>query len=364
MIVFISSVRRGLEAERDALPGLISALGHEPKRFEDFTALPVPPRQACMDGVGEADVYLLVLGERYGDRMPDTGIAPTEEEFNVAVRKGIPVIVLQKAAVEMESDQAAFAKRVEGYQAGRFRDSFSSPADLLAKVVAALRAVAESPTTVTLQPLDQPVTVPWLGETARSLPGRGTLSTTLEVHLVPVGAPRLPASTLEDGRRELVSVGRRTSLFGDEQAVNTGGDTESVWASVQHHGSPGAGVRLSRSGVVSLWKELERDSLGSILSISSLSDDLGAIIRVGAAVVRPTSLVAVTAGLDPVAMAAEGDKHDLGRRTHATMSRFASGGSIRLSPEAALQSRQLVDAARDVARELAIRLLQAFRAPG
>jgi len=35
--VFISSVRRGLEAERDALPGLVKAIGHEPVRFEDFT---------------------------------------------------------------------------------------------------------------------------------------------------------------------------------------------------------------------------------------------------------------------------------------------------------------------------------------
>ncbi|MDP9225118.1 MAG: hypothetical protein M3P18_14985 [Actinomycetota bacterium] len=38
MKVFISSVRRGLEAERDALPGLLAALGHEPKRFEDYSA--------------------------------------------------------------------------------------------------------------------------------------------------------------------------------------------------------------------------------------------------------------------------------------------------------------------------------------
>jgi Domain of unknown function (DUF4062) len=38
MKVFISSVRRGLEEERDALPGLISAIGHTPVRFEDFTA--------------------------------------------------------------------------------------------------------------------------------------------------------------------------------------------------------------------------------------------------------------------------------------------------------------------------------------
>lgn len=42
MKVFISSVRRGLEVERDSLPGLIQATGHVPRRFEDYTAMAVP----------------------------------------------------------------------------------------------------------------------------------------------------------------------------------------------------------------------------------------------------------------------------------------------------------------------------------
>lgn len=42
MRVFISSVRRGLEQERDAMRGLLLALGHEPLLFEDFSARSVP----------------------------------------------------------------------------------------------------------------------------------------------------------------------------------------------------------------------------------------------------------------------------------------------------------------------------------
>ena len=38
MKIFISSVRRGLEFERDYLPDLITAIGHVPLRFEDFPA--------------------------------------------------------------------------------------------------------------------------------------------------------------------------------------------------------------------------------------------------------------------------------------------------------------------------------------
>lgn len=72
MRVFISSVRRGLEEERDALPGLITAIGHTPVRFEDFTAQAVPSREACLDGVAASDVYLLLVGPHYGQPFKDS----------------------------------------------------------------------------------------------------------------------------------------------------------------------------------------------------------------------------------------------------------------------------------------------------
>jgi Domain of unknown function (DUF4062) len=362
MVVFISSVRRGLESERDAIPGLIAALGHKPSRFEDFTALPVPPRQACLDGIYAADAYLLLLGQHYGDPMPDTGVAPTEEEFNAAVSTGIPIIVLRKAGVEMESAQAAFVQRVEAYATGRFRAVYASGEDLLTKTAAALRGLSEAPSAVELRQILNAPEVRWLGETGRSLPGRGANSTTLEVHLVPLGAPRLPASTLEEGAKRLIAVGRSSSIFRDDQAVTSGSDTETAWAAAQERGSSGAGLRIARSGTVTLWRELPRDSLGSIISVLSLTDQIAELLRAGSPIVRSQSDIAVTAALDPVAMAVEGETRDLGRRTKATISRFAmGGGAIRLAPEVAVASTQLQLAAKDIAHELAVRLLQAFR---
>jgi hypothetical protein len=38
MQVFVSSVRHGLEEERDALPGLVAAIRYVPVRFADFAA--------------------------------------------------------------------------------------------------------------------------------------------------------------------------------------------------------------------------------------------------------------------------------------------------------------------------------------
>ena len=82
--VMISSVRRGLEPERDALPGLIMALGHQPVRFEDFSAQPHPSREACLRAVHESDVYLLLLGPHYGHVFPETGQSATHDEFVAA----------------------------------------------------------------------------------------------------------------------------------------------------------------------------------------------------------------------------------------------------------------------------------------
>lgn len=102
-------MRRGLEQERDALRGLLLALGHEPLRFEDFTAQPVPSREACLEGARAADVYLLLLGPYYGDPLPETGRSPTDEEHVAALTKGIPRLVFVKQGSVLEPRQADVA---------------------------------------------------------------------------------------------------------------------------------------------------------------------------------------------------------------------------------------------------------------
>ena len=124
------------------------------------------------------------------------------------------------------------------------------------------------------------------------------------------------------------------------------------------------GVRLSRSGAVSIWRQLRADNLGTMISAESLTADIAELVRAGAAVLRSQTPVAVTAGLDPVGMAVEGDTRELGRRTTASISTFAmtGGGSLRLAAEVAAPAAELGRVATDIARELAVRVLQAFRA--
>ena len=126
-----------MQPERDSLPGLITALGHTPVRFEDFGPQSTPSRQACLDGVTSSDVYLMLLGPIYRYRFPETNQSPTHDEFVAAQAAGIPRLVFCKAEVAFEAEQEEFAKLVGDYGTGVFYSTFDNATDLQAKVVAA-----------------------------------------------------------------------------------------------------------------------------------------------------------------------------------------------------------------------------------
>jgi hypothetical protein len=128
MKVFISSVTAFLKEERNALPAFLKVADHEPLRFEDFTAQDRSSREACLAGVDAADVYLLLLGPKYGEPLPDSDRAPTAEEFTRARQRGIPILVFNKDVDEPdEPAQAEFKNEVGHYVSGRFWKSFTDP---------------------------------------------------------------------------------------------------------------------------------------------------------------------------------------------------------------------------------------------
>lgn len=100
MKVFISSVTHLLKDERNALPPFLRLLDHQPLRFEDFVSRDCSSREACLAGVDAADVYVLLLGPKYGEPFADTGLAPTAEEFTLARNRGIPILVFNKITEE------------------------------------------------------------------------------------------------------------------------------------------------------------------------------------------------------------------------------------------------------------------------
>ena len=136
MRVFISSLNRGFEAFRDAAASGVETLGHQPIRAETFGAAPGSPQQACLAGVREADVLLLLLGAQYGHPQA-SGLSATHDEYREA-RDTKPVIVLIQQDVEPEASQAKFIEEVQGWEHGHFSAGFHDADDLQGRVIRAL----------------------------------------------------------------------------------------------------------------------------------------------------------------------------------------------------------------------------------
>lgn len=211
MKVFISSVTHLLKEERKALPPFLRLFDHEPLRFEDFEAQDRSSREACLAGVEAADVYILLLGPRYGTPFfPDTGLSPTAEEFRRARQRGIRILVFNKHVDEEdEPAQGDFKSEVGHYVNGRLWRSFTDPpASCNQAVGEAMKALdVERGGPIPRTTPQEPVRVPWLSEVELSdaiIPASGfvggrnrTVSASvtapvLELHVLGIGVTNAP----------------------------------------------------------------------------------------------------------------------------------------------------------------------------
>jgi len=135
MKVFISSLISGMEAERAIVKHSIEMLGHQAVMAEDFGARASSPQVACLSGLRESDLVVLLLGPRYGAKQT-SGLSATHEEFKEAQnRKPILTFVEDRDA---EADQAALIQEASGWEQGLYRASFATPQELGDKVARAL----------------------------------------------------------------------------------------------------------------------------------------------------------------------------------------------------------------------------------
>jgi hypothetical protein len=94
--------------------------------------------------VENSDIYLLILGDDYGETMPGTNLGPTEEEWRVARNLGKPTVVFKREGIKPGARQAAFVKRVEDYETGVWRYTFVGAGDLISQLEEALATATES----------------------------------------------------------------------------------------------------------------------------------------------------------------------------------------------------------------------------
>lgn len=135
--IFISSVVSGFEAYREAARKAIELMGDRPVMCEDFGARPYASDIACISEVEFSDVYVLIMGEKFGYATA-TGESVTQMEFRAAKAAGKPVLAFIQQC-SMDERQTAFRKEVEDFTAGFFRGSFNTPEELKDVVVKSVR---------------------------------------------------------------------------------------------------------------------------------------------------------------------------------------------------------------------------------
>lgn len=102
--VFVSSTFTDLIEERQAAVSAILKAGHIPAGMELFTAADRSQMDIIKNWIDESDVYMLILGGRYGSIEPTTGKSYTELEYDYAVEQGkaLFAVVIKEEALEQK----------------------------------------------------------------------------------------------------------------------------------------------------------------------------------------------------------------------------------------------------------------------
>ena len=98
--IFISSTYTDLKEERQAAVEAILSAGHIPAGMELFSAGDESQMTVIKRWIDESDIYLLILGGRYGSIEPKSGKSYTHLEFEYALEKKKPlfsIVITDKA---------------------------------------------------------------------------------------------------------------------------------------------------------------------------------------------------------------------------------------------------------------------------
>src|ERR1700756_583108 len=112
--VFVSSTYSDLKEERQAAVEAILSAGHIPAGMELFAAGDESQMEVIRQWIDESDVFLLILGARYGSIEPKSGKSYTHLEYEHALSKGKPLFAcviadtaLQKLLIKNGSAESA-----------------------------------------------------------------------------------------------------------------------------------------------------------------------------------------------------------------------------------------------------------------
>jgi hypothetical protein len=123
--VFVSSTHTDLLQERQAAVSAILKAGHIPAGMELFIAADRSQMETIKQWIDESDVYMLILGGRYGSVEPGSGISYTELEYDYALQQQKPLfaVAITEGALEqkVKSGGTAFFEKENPKELALFR---------------------------------------------------------------------------------------------------------------------------------------------------------------------------------------------------------------------------------------------------
>lgn len=105
--IFISSTFEDLKDQRKQAIEVIFERGHIPIALERFSAANENDLEVIKSVISKCQVYLLILGHRYGEIVPGKDISFTELEFEIAEKEGLlilPFIMKKEEVIKRRKD--------------------------------------------------------------------------------------------------------------------------------------------------------------------------------------------------------------------------------------------------------------------
>jgi hypothetical protein len=257
MKIFISSLITGFEEMRAAATAAVISLGHQAIIAETFGAGVSSPRVACLQGVREADLVVLVLGGDYGAVQPVSDLSATHEEYREAKDRR-PVIAFVQEGVDPDQRQAEFVREVQDWSGGLFRGGFRTAEDLRNGVTQAIHKFELS---IAAAPVDS---VEMLVRAMAKIPreNRGYIrSGGALLHLAVIGGPALTIlRPVELERPELARTLLKEATFGQYSIFDSAhGSKQDVLDGELHlTQDTGAAIVLDERGSIRITMPVER----------------------------------------------------------------------------------------------------------
>jgi Domain of unknown function (DUF4062) len=135
---FVSSVMSELPEERKAAAAAIRAVGARPVMFEQFGGRDSDAEEAYLAEVETSEIYIGILGKRYGKPLPSR-FSATHAEYLHAERRGLRIAVWTLKTESREGHEQSFLDEVRTFHVA---PEFNSPEDFQVQVEDRLRAIA------------------------------------------------------------------------------------------------------------------------------------------------------------------------------------------------------------------------------